>query len=401
MYFHEGIVQGVESVQHYFADLHIHIGRTASGKPVKISGSKHLTLTNILKVATNKKGMDMIGIIDCHVPEILEEIEQLLNTSACYERVAGGLQFEHLTLLLGSEIEVYDEHCKGPIHVLVFLPTVAHMKSFSSWLASRMKNSTLSSQRLYETGRELQNVVKQLDGLFIPAHVFTPFKSVYGKGVNTSISEVFDPDKIDAIELGLSSDTTMADQMKELHRYTYVTNSDAHSLDKIAREYQIIQIKNPTFEEFKLALHNKDGRKLYANYGLNPKLGKYYRTTCQICLSQKMDHNSTCVQCGSSKWIKGVSERLSELKNSDTLVKRRPPYIHQVPLEYIPGIGSKTMQKLRNAFQTEMNILHNVSFEELSAVIPTKIARMILQARNGKLMIETGGGGKFGRIKQR
>src|SRR5699024_10601815 len=111
-------------------------------------------------------------------------------------------------------------------------------------------NITLSSQRYYGSANELQYKVKELSGLFIIAHVFTPFKSLYGKGVRTSLKEVFDPDLIDAIELGLSSDTSMADQIAELHDYTFVSNSDAHSLAKIAREYQEIIMEEPTFKEF-------------------------------------------------------------------------------------------------------------------------------------------------------
>src|SRR5690625_6682345 len=113
-----------------------------------------------------------------------------------------------------------------------------------------MKNITLSSQRYYGSAKELQYKVKELEGLFIPAHVFTPFKSLYGKGVTESLTEVFDADLIDGIELGLSSDTKMADQIEELHRYTFLTNSDSHSLAKIGREYQQIKMMEPSFQEF-------------------------------------------------------------------------------------------------------------------------------------------------------
>src|SRR5690625_2432888 len=135
-----------------------------------------------------------------------------------------------------------------------------------------MKNITLSSQRYYGTAKDLQYKVKELDGLFIPAHVFTPFKSLYGKGVKKSLQEVLDPDLVDGIELGLSSDTYMADQIKELHDYTFLTNSDSHSLAKIGREYQQITMLEPSFEEFYYALHKVKGRRIKANYGMDPKL---------------------------------------------------------------------------------------------------------------------------------
>ena len=104
----------------FYVDLHIHIGRTASGKPVKITGSKTLTLHTILQCASSQKGLDMIGVIDCHSPEVLVEIEGLLERGDMIELTEGGLRFQDTTLLLGSEIEVYDSYCHGPIHVLAY-----------------------------------------------------------------------------------------------------------------------------------------------------------------------------------------------------------------------------------------------------------------------------------------
>src|SRR5690606_22141317 len=98
----------------FYADLHIHIGRTASGKPVKITGSKTLTLANILHVASSQKGLDIIGVVDCHAPEIIYEIEQLIKQGELIELQEGGLRYNDTTLILGSEIEIYDENCQGP-----------------------------------------------------------------------------------------------------------------------------------------------------------------------------------------------------------------------------------------------------------------------------------------------
>src|SRR5699024_2381732 len=196
-------------LSNYFADLHIHVGRDMYGEPVKIAASNQLTLTNILKEASRKKGIDMIGIIDCHAPHVQQEIEQLLQDNVAKEINNGGTSFEQVTLIMGAEIEVYDENCQGPIHVLCYFPTL-----------QKMKNISLSSQRYYGSATALQEKTYELNGLFIPAHVFTPFKSMYGKGVQTSLLEVFNPKMIDAIELGLSSDSKMADQISELHSYS-------------------------------------------------------------------------------------------------------------------------------------------------------------------------------------
>ncbi|HEY4602568.1 MAG TPA: endonuclease Q family protein [Cerasibacillus sp.] len=388
------------SLQTYFADMHIHIGRDKCNQPVKITASNQLTLTRILKEASRRKGIDLIGVIDAHAPNVLLELKELLEAGFATELTDGGIRFEKVTLLLGAEIEVYDAYCRGPIHVLCYVPTVESMDIFSSWLKGRMTNISLSSQRFYGSAQELQQKVKELAGLFIPAHVFTPFKSLYGKGVVTSLREVLDPKLIDGIELGLSSDTSMADQIQELHSYTFLTNSDAHSLKKIAREYQQIALKEPSFKEFSLALKQEDGRRWIRNFGMNPKLGKYYATVCQECMHQNKPGANQCVQCGGKKIIKGVRDRITEIGQADMKRINRPPYLYQVPLEFLPKLGPKTYERLLTHFNTEMNILHHVSYEQLIQVIQPSLAMLIIQMREGKLDIIPGGGGKYGRVKK-
>lgn len=383
----------------YFGDLHIHIGRTESGRAVKITGSRDLTLNNILKTASSQKGLDLIGIIDCQSPEVISEMEELIEQGKMKELPQGGLRYEKTTLIPGSEIEIYDAHCHGPIHVLAYFPNLDLMREFSNWMSSQLKNIHLSSQRIYCDGKTLQRKVKELQGIFIPAHVFTPFKSLYGKGVEKSLTEVFEPELIDAIELGLSSDTNMVNGISELEKYAFVTNSDAHSLGKLAREYQKVQLKDANFQELHLALQEKDGRKISANYGLNPLLGKYHSSVCQRC-EEQVNNENICGHCGSTQIIKGVSIRIKELTDRSEGTRKRPSYIHQVPLDFIPGVGPKTIQRLIQHFGTEMAILHEVTLEQLEQVVNKKIAQTIDLARKGKLNIEVGGGGVYGKIKE-
>jgi uncharacterized protein (TIGR00375 family) len=382
----------------FYVDLHIHIGRTWTGKPVKITGAKSLTFTNIIEHARHEKGLNVIGIIDCHSPEVILEMESLVASGEVYEHPDGGLIFGGLTVIPGSELEIYDEHCHGPIHLLSYFPSIKIMREFSSWLSDHLKNIQLSSQRIYVSGKELQKKVKELGGIFIPAHVFTPFKSLYGKGVRRSLTEVLDPDLIDGIELGLSSDTRMADQLKELHKYPFVTNSDAHSLAKIAREYQVMRMKEPTFREMKLALAGAKDRKIIANYGLDPLLGKYHKTVCAHCLHPVAENVEVCPTCGYKKIIKGVADRILELKTAEKGSENRPPYIHQVPLEFIPGLGPKLLEKLLQHFGTEMAILHEVPYEAIKDVVPIKVADLIMKAREGTISLSAGGGGRYGKI---
>lgn len=398
----------MKMLSEFFADLHIHIGRTEGGAPVKISGSRNLTFYNIAREASLRKGMDIVGIIDCHSPGVLEDIEQYLHKGEMTEIEGGGLAYYHTTLFLGSEIEVRDEGMNGPAHLLAYMPSLKEMKQFSSWLAKHMTNVQLSSQRLYVPARMLQEKVLEYDGVLIPAHIFTPYKSIYG-AASSSMSPFLDVSKLYAAELGLSADSEMADHLSELRPMTFLSNSDAHSLGKIGREYNLLRLKAPNFNEFKKALRRQDGREVAANYGLNPRLGKYHRTYCLSCervlenvlLKSSEQAEFSCPNCKGRKFVKGVMDRIEEIADqiNPQAPAHRPPYNFQVPLEFIPGLGKKTMDRLLDHFSTEMNILHKVTRNDLAEVVGEQIADYIEQARNGTLGLSAGGGGKYGKVK--
>ena len=200
----------------FYADLHIHIGRTEKGSPVKISGSKDLTFFNIAHEASERKGIDMVGIIDCHSPTVQDEIMHYLDLGEMHELPGGGIRYHNTTIILGSEIEVRDPGMK-PVHLLAYLPTLEVMQQFTSWMSHHMKNIELSSQRIYVGARELQSEVQARGGIMIPAHVFTPHRGMYGSCTD-KLSNLLDPAVIAAIELGLSSDSYMAGGISDSHR---------------------------------------------------------------------------------------------------------------------------------------------------------------------------------------
>ncbi|MBW7460601.1 endonuclease Q family protein, partial [Paenibacillus sepulcri] len=205
---------GAVKLERVFADLHLHIGRTESGEPVKISGSRDLTFRNIAHEAAIRKGIGLLGVIDCHSPGVQKDIIRLLDSGEMAEVPGGGIRYRDTTILLGAEIEVRDEGC-GPAHHLAYLPTLADMTQFTTWMACHMKNVNLSSQRLYVPARLLQEEVKSRGGLFIPAHIFTPHKSLFGS-CSDQLDQTLDPALIDAVELGLSSDSRMAGLIPDL-----------------------------------------------------------------------------------------------------------------------------------------------------------------------------------------
>ena len=389
------------TLKEFYADLHIHIGRTTSGQAVKISGSKDLTFANIAKEAAGRKGMDLIGIIDCHSPEVQKDIIDCLESGEMTELPGGGIAYRGTTILLGSEIEIYEEG-KGAAHLLAYFPDLAVMSHFTGWMAGHMKNVNLSSQRIYVTARKLQEEIYARGGIMIPAHVFTPHKGIYGN-VAPRMSDVLDLDMVSGVELGLSADSEMAGLISELDRFTFVTNSDAHSLGKIGREYNRIRLAEPSFREFAMALDQSEGRRVTANFGLNPRLGKYHRTYCLGCsriLDGEKAMTGACPHCGSLKKVQGVLDRILDIADRKQPVQPdgRPNYHYQVPLEFIPGLGKATMKKLLERFGTEMAILHRASEEELAGTVGETMARQIVMARNGTLSLSAGGGGTYGKV---
>ncbi len=385
------------------ADLHIHIGRSLSGRPIKITAARDLTFANIAKECAQRKGIDLAGVVDCASPSVIADIQALLASGEMEELSGGGLRFRgQTTVLLGSELETAEEN-GGSSHHISYFPTLYQLQDFSRIVAGLVSNLDLSSQRCRVPAQKLWEITHSVGGLFVPAHAFTPHKSVYGNCVRR-LPEMFDARAladICAIELGLSADTYMADRLTELAEVSFLTNSDAHSLPKIAREYTILEIEEPTFAEVALALRRQQGRRILANYGLDPRLGKYHRTFCTACnhIAVEPPPVLACPRCESAAVVKGVLDRLTEI--ADRAEPRppahRPPYHYQVPLQFLPGIGAVSLNKLLNRFGTEMAVLHRVSQEEIEKTVGTKLAGVIVQAREGTLPLQPGGGGRYGR----
>ena len=313
-----------------FADLHVHIGRSENGKPIKITAARSLNFANIAKECADRKGINIVGIIDSASPYVIEDIENFLKTGEAYEIKDGGIVYkDKVCIILGSEIETSEinENGKtGSAHNLCYFPTLNDIKGFSKEMSTHIKNITLSSQRADISGYELIDIVEKYNGVLIPAHAFTPHKSYYGN-CTKSMKRIFKEkyDRIPAIELGLSSDTFLADEISELEGKTFLTNSDAHSLPKIAREYNKVLVEDISFKELMKAIKREDGRKVVANYGLDPKLGKYHRTYCEKC-DKRIEGTAPvllCPDCDSSNITMGVFDRIEVIKDKPTTKKSR------------------------------------------------------------------------------
>ncbi len=383
-----------------YGDLHIHIG-TAAGQAVKITASRNLDLRTVVFQDAPGKGLDMVGIVDAGTLPVTYEIEQMILSGEIRELQQGGFLARNGVLLIAAcELESLEG-----VHWIIFLPYLKSLKEYQRFIRSRVHNMQLSTQRIRIKARELVNLSCILDGILCPAHAFTPHKGAYGVWVER-LAAVMEQDlqQIRAIELGLSADTDMADTIEETRRFTFLSNSDAHSSANIGREYNLFRMGDKNFEEFRYCVENSQGRRITANYGMDPQLGKYHRSYCPACSTIASDEPPVleCRKCGSDKLIIGVHDRIALIKDRDQPYHPvgRPPYYYRVPLKQLPGVGPQMHKKLLTYFENEINVMEKVPVEDIARIAGEDIAAMIIKMRKSRLQIIPGGGGHYGKVKK-
>ncbi|BDG59949.1 endonuclease Q family protein [Caldinitratiruptor microaerophilus] len=392
-----------------YCDLHVHLAG------IKMAAARDLTVAGVLDECVRRKGIGMVGIIDAAAVPARAVLRDLVREGDLFPLPGGGLSFrDRVTLIPGAEVEVYHE---GPIHLLCYFPDLAALEEFGRWQESVVRNPSLSTQRHRATGEEVVRRVAATGGFVVPAHAFTPYKSILAAA--GSVEAVIPRElwaHVPGVELGLSSDTALADRVPELQHFTFVTGSDAHSRGKIAREYMALGVEAPSFAELKLALEGADGRQVLANFGLDPRLGKYHRSFCLDCDGPLTGPppQDRCPRDPAHRLVLGVLDRIYLLagppagEESGQSVgwplpgrpsgRPRPPYVHQVPLQFVPGLGPRALDRLLAAFGSEMAVLHEATREQLAEVVGPALAGRIDDARSGRLGIAPGAGGAYGKL---
>lgn len=383
-----------------YGDLHIHIG-SAGGRPVKITASRKLDLNTIIFTDAPRKGLEMVGVVDAGSPLVSAEIEEMLTDGLLKEMAGGGfLASNGVSLIPGCEVE-----SREGIHLIIYLPTLASVKRYQQYMKSRIKNLSLSTQKAGVSVGEIMNLAVLLDGIFCPAHAFTPHKGIYG-ALTGRLSSILGRDAatIKALELGLSADTNMADLIGETRSFTFLSNSDAHSSPNIGREYNLFRMADKSFTELRYCLENLHERRVMANYGMDPRLGKYHRSHCSDCYLIIEDEPPVkgCPSCGRSHLVTGVLDRVMAIRDYDEPQHPvgRPPYHYRVPLKELPGLGPKNLNKLISFFGDEIRIAEEANLDDIARISSPEIAAMIRKMRLGRLEIIPGGGGRYGKVQK-
>jgi uncharacterized protein (TIGR00375 family) len=218
-----------------------------------------------------------------------------------------------------------------------------------------------------------------------------------------------------AIETGLSSDPKMNRQVSGLDRYSLVSNSDAHSLRKIGREANVFEVDESklSYNEIIRIIKTKDPKEFLYTIEFFPEEGKYHldgHADCKFsCLpEQTKKMGGLCPVCG-KKLLVGVLNRALVLGDRDYgfTPKNSVPYKNVIPLEEViagtfgVGAGSKKVRTVYEAMvaqQPEFDILLDLSYEEIAKISDKQIAESVIRVREGRVHIEGGYDGVFGKI---
>jgi uncharacterized protein (TIGR00375 family) len=375
-------------------DLHIHskYSSATSGK---------MDLATIAREAA-KKGIRMVATGDCLHPRWMEEVVALPERD--------GLFWEGDTaFVLTTEVED-----SSKVHHLIIVPDPSKASELREAFSAR--TSSLDSEgrpALRMAPPEIADAALEADCMMGPSHAFTPWTGLYAH--YRSLDECYQDrsSQIRYVELGLSADSDYADRISELEQRTFLSNSDAHSPwpNKLGREFNQMEMGELAFEDLRRAILREGGCRPILNVGFPPEEGKYNLTACTRCyrhhsLEEMKDRRGRC-ECGGLIKV-GVKDRVDILADRQEPVHppHRPPYLHLIPLAEIiamalevKGIYSSRVQKVWNELirgKSEIEVLVETDLSEIQG--EDRVVDAIRAFRSKDLVVEPGGGGKYGSV---
>jgi len=199
----------------------------------------------------------------------------------------------------------------------------------------------------------------------------------------------------------------------ELDRIKLISNSDAHSGEKLGREANLFR-GEMSYEGIYRALRSEGlGHKFLGTVEFFPEEGKYHMDGHRKC-GVSMDPHETiardgiCPVCGKPLTI-GVYNRILELSDREEPVKPAGAanFVSMIPLKEIlsevlsVGAGSKKVNKLYmkliHDFGNEMDILQRVPVEELNKY-SCHLGEGLSRMRDGRVIRKAGFDGEYGVI---
>ncbi len=409
----------------YLADFHIH-------SRFSIATAKNFQLED-LYIAAQIKGITVIGTGDFTHPEWFSELsKKLVPAEEGLYCLKNSLRREvdkkvpiscrsEVRFVLTTEISnVYKKKGKTrKNHNIIFVPDLKTAFRFKERLS---KIGNICSDGRPILGLDAKNLLQILidtseTGFLIPAHIWTPWFSVLGsKSGFDSIEECFEDlsEYIFAVETGLSSDPAIIRRVSGLDKFTLVSNSDAHSPSNIGREANILNT-DLSYPFIVSALKEGKDDTFLGTYEFFSQKGKYHldgHRKCNVCFypRESKQQKGICPKCGKPLTL-GVLHRIEELadRNVNQFKNNGIPFFSSIPLTEIlaeilqTGPKSKSVlsayQKLLFEYGSEYYILHHLPIERLYCSGNNLLAEALSRTRSGKLNIEPGYDGEYGKIK--
>ena len=393
----------------FLADLHIHSRYSRAT-------SKEMTIPTLAKAAS-AKGLDVIATGDFTHPDYFSELQELLEPAEeglyVFRELPEGPRF-----VLSAEVSnIFSQGDKRNrrVHTVILAPSLEVAAEINQALAP-LGNLEADGRPVFGFPvKELVKILRHISPeiIVIPAHVWTPWYSLFGafSGFD-SVEECFEEETpfIYALETGLSSDPPMNWRLSALDRFTLVSNSDAHSPGKLGREANAFY--RPLSYPAMMKALREDA--LAFTIEFFPEEGKYHfdgHRSCGVLLApeETRRHGGRCPVCGEPLTV-GVMHRVEELADRPAGFKppQKPPAVHLVPLIEIvaealgKGVQTqavkRTYQQLLELGGKEFDLLLYKDLDEISEKFPARIIQGIRRVREGQLYIRPGFDGVYGKI---
>ncbi len=407
----------------FIADLHIH-------SHFSIATSKQL-MPEFLDYWAKLKGIKVVGTGDFTHPRWVAELKEKLEPAEeglfrlkkdFIKPLPHNNYTEDVRFMLTAEISnVYKKHGKvRKVHNVVMSPSFEVVEKIQAKLSAMGFNITSDGRPILGLdSRDLLEICLEAseDIFFVPAHIWTPWFSALGsKSGFDSIKECYGDlaGNIFAVETGLSTDPAMNRLISSLDEYTLLSNSDAHSPEKLGRNANIFDpgLNYPGIID---AMKSGDPRKFLGTIDFFPEEGKYHydgHRKCNVCWNplETLKHNEICPVCG-KKVTEGVLNRVAQLANRDDISAqlKNHPFYSLIPLKEllaeIEGVGpaSKKIEKqymnILSKAGSEFNLLLHYDIDKVKSITGEMLAEAIRRMRNREVFIKEGFDGEFGVIK--
>lgn len=401
----------------YIADLHIH-------SKYSRATSRDCDLAH-LDAGMRRKGVQLLGTGDfthhawcSEMKTALEPAEDGLYRLKKEFRLPGAWQntADPRFVVSGEISTIYKKDGKTrKVHHLILLPSIEDAETLSRKLELIGNIHSDGRPILGLDSRDLMEITFDTcpNSIFIPAHIWTPHFSLFGAFSEFSTIEECYGDMtrhIHALETGLSSDPPMNRQLSALDKYQLVSNSDAHSPAKLAREANILDC-GLDYISLKSALETGNG--LTGTIEFFPEEGKYHldghrACRCRLEPAETVSLGGRCPVCGRKVTV-GVQHRvddLSDRKCADASHLKHFEYL--MPLEELLAdcIGATpASKKVQTAYEAalsalgpELHILREVPLSQIRITCGELAAEGMRRLRAGEVIREAGYDGEYGKI---